>query len=135
MHSHKTNNSTLNSSKDKDSSKMANILAAEPNAEIADVAEETGIKRGTTYTRIHDFCTLYKKTLDRDSFPEDLLTFYNRFSQTDDERLTKEEVLKLKELPKRMWPEKYPTAQKQPQKQQIQINQQPAIENSYQQML
>jgi hypothetical protein len=63
-----------------------------------------------------------------------LLTFYNRFSQTDDERLTKEEVLKLKELPKRMWPEKYPTAQKQPQKQQNQINQQPTIENSYQQM-
>jgi hypothetical protein len=45
MHSHKTNNSNLNSSKDKDSSKMANILAAEPNAETGDVAEETGIKR------------------------------------------------------------------------------------------
>jgi hypothetical protein len=40
----------------------------------------------------------------------------------------------LKELPKRIWPEKYPTAQKQPQKQQNQINQQPTIENSYQQM-
>ena len=75
---------------------------------------------------------MYKKTVDRDNFPEDLLTFYNRFSQTDDERLTKEEVLKLKELPKRMWPEKYPTSQKQPQKQQNQINQQPTIENSYQ---
>jgi hypothetical protein len=50
---------------------------------------------------------MYKKTVDRDNFPENLLIFYNRFSQTDDERLTKEEVLKLKELPKRIWPQKY----------------------------
>jgi hypothetical protein len=50
MHSHKTNNSNLNSSKDKESSKMANILAAEPNAETGDVAQETGIEGYNLHT-------------------------------------------------------------------------------------
>ena len=112
--------------------KMLKRLASNPAVPIEEVVTQTGIPRSTIYLQIHDFCTIYEKTVDRDDFPRDLMTFYNRFSQTDDERLTKEEVLKLKELPKRMWPEKYPTAQKQPQKQQNQINQQPTIENSYQ---
>jgi hypothetical protein len=47
----------------------------------------------TAYGRIYDFCTLHETTIHDDNFPENLLKFYNRFSQADEESITKEESL------------------------------------------
>ena len=54
---------------------------------LDDIAREVGISRNTIFERIYDFCTLYDNKT-----PDIVLMFYNKFSQTDDERLTMDEI-------------------------------------------
>jgi predicted DNA-binding transcriptional regulator AlpA len=61
---------------------MLKRLASNPAVPIEEVVTQTGIPRSTIYLQIHDFCIIYEKTVDRDDFPQDLMTFYNRFSDS-----------------------------------------------------
>jgi hypothetical protein len=49
--------------------------------------------QGQQHTRGYDFVTLYQRTLGSPQFPEDLLKFCNRFSQSDDEELTRDDIM------------------------------------------
>jgi hypothetical protein len=72
--------------------KLYKAIITNPTIPLEDIIKENRFSKGTAYERIYDFCTIYDNTVQSDNFPEDL-KFYNRFSQADDEVLTKDEVL------------------------------------------
>jgi hypothetical protein len=72
--------------------KLFKMIIANPSVDFEDVVKEAGFTRPTAYERVYDFCTLYENTVQDDNFPENLLKFYNRFSQNEDETLTRDEV-------------------------------------------
>jgi hypothetical protein len=56
------------------------------------------------------FAPYTRKLVDWHDFPNDILMFYNRFSQAEEESFTKQEVLNLRTLLPRFFPNDYPEA-------------------------
>jgi hypothetical protein len=80
--------------------RLLKILATDPHMTLEEASRQSRITADTVKRRLFDFCILYQKTVDRPDFPNDIVTFYNRFCQNAEESLSKEEVLKLKTLTK-----------------------------------